>query len=179
MIEWLDCLDEQGVKVGLSRPRGEVHALGIWHRAVHIWFLSSDQRLLLQKRSYLCTSYPGFWDISCAGHVSAGETVMQAAKKELQEELGLSVCPSELELLFDISMTSIQNKGTYIEKEIQSVFLFRAKGFLEGISLSEEVLAIQWVPVSYFKEHYRCMISTGILVDHAEEYERLLLALDV
>jgi isopentenyl-diphosphate Delta-isomerase len=70
-------------------PRGEVHARGLWHRAVHILVFDSAGRVFLQKRSKLKDMSPGCWDSSCSGHVDSGEGYDAAAVRELGEEIGL------------------------------------------------------------------------------------------
>ena len=48
-------------------------------------------------------TFPGRWDISSAGHVEAGKTLIETVKCELAEELGLDdVNESELKLSFVI-----------------------------------------------------------------------------
>ena len=61
--------------------RSAVHRDGDYHRAVHVWiFAESTQQLLLQKRADCKDSWPGLWDISSAGHVSAGDTSLITAR---------------------------------------------------------------------------------------------------
>ena len=44
------------------RPRGEVHRLGLKHRAVHVLIFNSRGELFLQKRSMKKDCFPGVWD---------------------------------------------------------------------------------------------------------------------
>ncbi|RID54770.1 hypothetical protein BRARA_G02065 [Brassica rapa] len=70
--EHFDVLTKSGEKTGVSKPRSEIHRDGDYHRAVHVWiFVESTQELLLQLRSDDKDSWPGQWDISSAGHISA------------------------------------------------------------------------------------------------------------
>lgn len=105
--EYYDIYDENGNPLGISKPRSEVHANGYWHRAVHIWILNSNGELLIQKRAEMKKSYPGLWDVSSAGHVSAGESAEAGVLRELQEELGIKAKPSEFKYLFAITEESI------------------------------------------------------------------------
>ncbi|KAF2412919.1 DNA mismatch repair protein MutT [Microbacterium sp. B35-04] len=58
-------------------------------------YMVRDGRVLLQLRRN--TGYmDGFWTAGAAGHLEPGETAVQAATRELSEELGLSVSASEL-----------------------------------------------------------------------------------
>ncbi|CAI0420990.1 unnamed protein product [Linum tenue] len=97
--EHLDVLTKTGEKTGVSKPRGAVHRDGDYHRAVHVWiFAESTQQLLLQKRADCKDSWPGQWDISSAGHISAGDSSLVSARRELQEELGISLPRDESEV---------------------------------------------------------------------------------
>ena len=69
--------------------RAEVHEQGLIHRAVHILVFNKNRDCLLQKRSMLKDRHPGVWDSSAAGHLDAGEDYESAARRELQEELGI------------------------------------------------------------------------------------------
>lgn len=69
--------------------RREVHEGGLMHRAVHILVFNKNRDCLLQQRSLLKDRHPGVWDSSAAGHVDAGEDYDSAARRELEEELGI------------------------------------------------------------------------------------------
>lgn len=96
--ELLDVLDSDGKVVGTA-TRQEVHAKGLFHRAVHVLVLGSDGRLLLQRRASTKSSWPGRWDTSVGGHVGAGEEPIDCAMRECQEELGVSLRREELQTL--------------------------------------------------------------------------------
>jgi isopentenyl-diphosphate delta-isomerase len=85
--EFFDVVDEADRVVGRA-PRREVHAQRLSHRAVHVLVHDGAGRLFLQKRSADKDSFPGCWDSSCSGHVDAGENYLEAAWRELGEELG-------------------------------------------------------------------------------------------
>lgn len=72
-------------------PRKEVHARGLWHRAVHVLVFNARGELFLQKRSQLKDTAKGKWDSSSSGHVDSGEAYDHTAVRELQEEIGLTV----------------------------------------------------------------------------------------
>jgi isopentenyldiphosphate isomerase len=95
-MEYIDVLTEEGKPIGQSVPRSEVHAKGLWHQAVHVWIINSKGEILIQKRSAIKESSPGLWDISAAGHMSAGESVLEAVHKEISEELGIKISSDDL-----------------------------------------------------------------------------------
>lgn len=88
--EIFDVVDSSDRVVGTAR-RGEVHARGLLHRAVHIMVVRGNGDVFLQKRSMGKDSYPGRWDSSASGHLDSGEGYEAAALRELQEELGIHV----------------------------------------------------------------------------------------
>ncbi|XP_039045320.1 LOW QUALITY PROTEIN: nudix hydrolase 3-like [Hibiscus syriacus] len=123
-FEYLDVLTKTGKKTGISKPRGDVHRDGDYHRAVHVWIFSeSTQELLLQKRADCKDSWPGLWDISSAGHISAGDSSLITAQRELQEELGVILPKDAFELIFVFLEECVTNNGKFINNEYSDVYL--------------------------------------------------------
>ncbi|HSJ03915.1 MAG: 16S rRNA (adenine(1518)-N(6)/adenine(1519)-N(6))-dimethyltransferase RsmA [Verrucomicrobium sp.] len=87
--EIFDVVNEQNEVIGQA-PRGEVHAKGLRHRAVHIFVFNKHGDLWLQQRSYLKDVHPLTWDSSAAGHLDAGEDYATCAVRELHEEIGIT-----------------------------------------------------------------------------------------
>mmetsp|Transcript_29507 Transcript_29507/g.62627 ORF Transcript_29507/g.62627 Transcript_29507/m.62627 type:complete len:313 (+) Transcript_29507:206-1144(+) len=78
---------------GKVKERGNVHVDGDWHRSVQVWIVQRDTQsnrisVLLQRRSPYKDTHPNLLDVSCAGHVNAGDDVLDTAMRELEEELG-------------------------------------------------------------------------------------------
>jgi isopentenyl-diphosphate delta-isomerase type 1 len=63
------------------------------HRVAHVLVFDPGGRLLLQKRSRHKDIQPGKWDTSVGGHLDPGEDYLQAARREMAEELGISGVP--------------------------------------------------------------------------------------
>ena len=98
-MELLDIVDERGNPTGKTVDRETAHREGIRHRTSHVWLLRRrDGRIqvLLQKRSDEKDSFPGYYDISSAGHIPAGDGYVESALRELQEELGVIARPEDL-----------------------------------------------------------------------------------
>ena len=71
--------------------RADVHANNFRHRAVHIFIFNGAGQIYLQKRGRWKDRHPLLWDSSAGGHVAAGEGYDETARRELDEELGLSL----------------------------------------------------------------------------------------
>jgi 16S rRNA (adenine1518-N6/adenine1519-N6)-dimethyltransferase len=71
--------------------RSDVHGNNLRHRAVHILIFDQAGDVYLQQRSRWKDRHPLQWDSSAAGHVAAGESYDETARRELEEELGINV----------------------------------------------------------------------------------------
>jgi len=173
MEEYLDVLDEQGNTTGRSETYENVHKLSLLHRTVHAWFLNSKRQLLLQMRSNDKKAYAGHWDISAAGHVSSGETSLEAAQKETREELGLDLAASEFVFLFSIRQPIIVHSPTFIDNEFNDAYLVRRDIDITSLKLqAEEVAEVRWIDIPEFEQWIKGKKES--LVPHEEEYGKLL-----
>lgn len=91
MSETLDVLDATGQVIGKA-ARDVIYAQKLPHRICHVFIINPDtQEVFLQRRSTNVPYRPGALCTSAGGHVRSGETFLQAAKRELQQELNLVV----------------------------------------------------------------------------------------
>jgi len=93
--ELLPVVDWDDRDIGVA-PRAEIHAKGLLHRAVHVVVINAAGEILLQKRSHKKDHYGGWWDVSVGGHVNPGELYVEAAVRELDEEMGIRDAAVEL-----------------------------------------------------------------------------------
>ncbi len=69
----------------------EAQIQGLWHRVTGVMVYDvSNEQYLLQKVAPNPYYSGGKWSLSAAGHVDEGETYIEAAARELQEEMGIS-----------------------------------------------------------------------------------------
>ena len=86
--ELFETYDEAGRPLG-QRPRGHVHASGLWHRSVGVFLFDTAGRLLLQRRATGKDVGAGLWDYTVGEHLRPGESYLAAARRGLAEELAL------------------------------------------------------------------------------------------
>lgn len=152
MKEYFDVLDENGNMTGEVKLRQEVHRDGDWHKAVHIWIFNRNGEVLLQRRSPNKDSYPNMLDISCAGHLSAGDSSIDGALRELEEELGLYVDKEELKL-FDCMKISRVFKETFINNEFNDLYYLITDKKTNDMTIQEEELSeIFFIPFDKLKQ---------------------------
>jgi isopentenyldiphosphate isomerase len=165
-VELIDILTPDGDPTGARASKHDVHARGHWHRAAHVWIVAPDGRVLLQRRSERKENWPGLWDVSVAGHVSAGESALDAAIREAGEELGLALTAPELTHIGTIREQCVLSGGTYLDNEIHEVFLTRREISLGTLVLDPEEVA----EVALADPH---ALSAWALVPHPDEYALL------
>lgn len=88
----IQIVDENDQPVG-EATKEEAWDKGLIHRIVRIVISNKDGKILGQLRSPTKDIFPGCWDNSAAGHVDAGEDYDVAARRELEEELGIRNIP--------------------------------------------------------------------------------------
>lgn len=170
-MEYFDVLDENGKKTGKTKLRSEVHRDGDWHRAVHIWILNQNGDVLLQRRCPTKDSHPNMLDISCAGHLSAGDEPMIAAIRELKEELGIDASPSDLKFIKTIKRGSKYTES-FINNEFNDMYVMVTDKTIDQLTFQkEEISEIMFVPYKKFKEMVKNKQPDLLL--HNEEFEIL------
>jgi isopentenyldiphosphate isomerase len=110
----------------------------LWHRCFHCWICGSDNEgsyLLLQRRAATKDTWPGYLDITAAGHLSAGEETLDGLR-EVEEELGLRVNP---ERLFPLGTRKIEQQiQAGCDREFHDVFLLTDDTPPESLRLQKE-----------------------------------------
>ncbi|MCA1023862.1 NUDIX hydrolase [Halobacillus litoralis] len=145
MDELLDIFNEKEEKTGV-KARGEVHRDGDWHETFHCWVLTksdSEWHMLLQKRAFDKADYPGFYDITAAGHIESGEGVIPGGLREIKEELGLSLERSDLTPAGYVKEELI-GKGM-VDREICRLFFYTWTG--GDMPIGHEVADVLAVPL--------------------------------
>ena len=88
--ELVPLVDELGNVIGKA-TRSECHGGSRWlHPVVHLHVFNGQGELYLQKRPEWKDIQPGKWDTAVGGHVDYGETIEEALRREVGEELGIS-----------------------------------------------------------------------------------------
>jgi isopentenyldiphosphate isomerase len=122
--ERVDVLDEFGKPTGEVAWKSEAHRRGLWHRCFHCWVFgtvaSGEPYLLVQRRAAAKDTWPGYLDVTAAGHLATGEEPLDGLR-ELEEELGLRV---DSERLVPLGSRRIEQEiAGGCDREFHDVFL--------------------------------------------------------
>ena len=88
--EYFPLVNEEGKTIGKA-TRKECHSGSkMLHPVVHLHIFNDNGDLYLQKRSMRKDIQPGKWDTAVGGHIDYGESVEEALRLEVREELGVT-----------------------------------------------------------------------------------------
>ena len=137
MDELIDIVDENGNYTGKTCLKSEAHKYGYFHPTIHVWLYTKDQQILLQKRALTKKVFPGLWDISVAGHISAGEEIKIAALREIKEEIGFDISS---EHLYKIGTRKhmVNHPNGIIDNEFHHVFVAELTVPINQLKLQKE-----------------------------------------
>lgn len=125
------------------------------------------KELLLQKRSPTKKSYPNLWDISVAGHIKAGESVIEGVLREIKEEIGIEAKEKDLQYIATIKSTKKPKN-----MEFQYVYLLRCNNQIEEYIFEDnEVAEVNYIHFEELEKMGEERVE-GLHL-HEEEYKKL------
>ena len=158
-MEIFDIVDDNDVVIGQA-PRAQCHGNpALVHRVAHVLVFNRDGALLLQKRAASKDVQPGKWDTSVGGHLDPGESYLQAAYREMEEELGIHDIP--LTFLYHSRM------GNDYESGKVATYLARYDGAIRFAA--REIEAVRFWCVGEIES----ALGSGLLTPNFEQEWRL------
>ena len=167
MKEYFPIIDEEGNVLGKALRSDCHNGSKILHVAVHLHLFNTKGELYLQKRADWKDIQPGKWDTAVGGHVSYGETLLEAVFREASEELGLTA-------FNPVFLTSYVFESA-VERELVNVFA--AVGSFDLRPDLDEVDEGRWWPVEEVNENSGKGIFTPNFESEFKTIEKNLLAL--
>lgn len=157
ITEIWDILDENGNTTGKTTVRGKTFLKpGEYHLVVHIWIISSDGRILIQRRADDKKLMPGEW-AATGGAAISGESSFNAAKRELFEELGIDSTESSLK-----NVLRLKRRNSILD-----VWMIISDATIDQLSLQKsEVAEAKWVSELELKK----MVKNGLFHNYGKEY---------
>ena len=150
--ELIGIITKDGKPTGKTVLKSVIHSKGFYHNTAHVWFYTDEGQILLAQRSATKTICPLLWDVSVAGHVDAGETTEQAAIREAQEELGLTISESDIQKIGVFPCFQSYENGI-IDNEFHHTFIAELKIEINKLTPQEgEVENLKLVTISEFED---------------------------
>jgi isopentenyl-diphosphate delta-isomerase len=89
-MEHVILVDEHDTALG-TMEKMEAHRQGALHRAFSILLFNSRGEVLLQKRASNKYHSGGLWTNTCCSHPQADETMEEATRRRLRQEMGIDL----------------------------------------------------------------------------------------
>lgn len=173
MDEYIDIIDSIGKIINKKVLKSDAHKNGWLHASVHVWFYTDDYELLFQKRSENKIAFPNLWDISVAGHITSGESHINAAVREIKEEIGLEVKPNELRFIGTYA-EMVKHNPTFIDNEIHYIYISKLCCSLNKLKIQEDELTdLKLVDINEFRKILKNKENT--FVPHSDKYYKFIL----
>jgi len=97
-----EVLDEKNRVIGIT-TRTEIKERRLKHKAAFVILTNSLGQIYVAQRTADKKNYPLMWVLGSGGAVRAGESFEEAAKRELNEELGVK---NDVKFIFDFNFES-------------------------------------------------------------------------
>ena len=111
MTEILDIVNMNDEVQGQGTKQ-DIADRGLFGRIVAVVVMNDEGSVFVQWRSIRKKSGARLFDISCTGHVKAGESYEEGAVRELKEELGIDVKASDLHFI-EHHINEVVNRQTH------------------------------------------------------------------
>ena len=155
--------------------KSEAHKHGWLHPCIHVWFFTDDGQLLVQKRSPDKQTFPNLWDVSVAGHIGNGENKIDAAIREVEEEIGLKINSEDLEFIGTFSECHT-HRPNFTDNEIHYIYLSKLSVTIDQLKIQkEELSAIKLIPIDSFKNVLEKTDFDKTYVPHYDDYYHFIL----
>ena len=176
MDEYIDIVSPNGEPTGKIALKSEAHKQGLYHNTIHVWLYTKARHILLQQRSHKKTIHPLLWDVSAAGHIDAGESFINAAIREVKEEIGLSLSPEDLKKIgIKLHETSYAN-GHIQDNEFHHVYIAELKKDINDLNPQEdEVEALKLVSFNTFETLLKNSHTNKHFISTNKPYYRFVL----
>ena len=146
MIEDLVILvNEKDEQIG-SIGKLEAHQKGLLHRAFSIIVWNDQNEILIHQRAAGKYHSEGLWTNACCSHPKVGESVLEAAHRRLQEEMGFDC---ELQQKFHF-IYKIELENQLFEHELDHVLI--GKFNQNPTPNPEEVKDFRWISLLDLKK---------------------------
>lgn len=143
-------LDEQANPIGTAAKSEVHHSQTPLHLAFSCYVLDPAGRLLVTQRALHKKTWPGSWTNTCCGHPAPQETVEEAVRRRVRQELGIELDDLRA-VLPEFRYRAVMTDGT-VENEVCPVFVARCADPTSVDADPDEVAAYEWQDWTQFRD---------------------------
>ena len=162
-------VDEFDNEIG-TMEKMEAHRKGLLHRAFSVLLFNSRGELLLQKRAKNKYHSGGLWTNTCCSHPLPHESIQEAARRRLKQEMGIDLLPTfAFKFIYKTNLDQ-----SLIEHEFDHVYI----GVFDGIPMINKDEVEEWKfmnlnslrkDINQFPESYTTWFK--MIINHPEWVE--------
>ena len=150
-MEIWDLYDKNKNLTGQTHIRGNVIPEGCYHLVVHVVIRNSKGEYLIAQRDAERQSYPLLYEF-VGGSILAGETSLEGAVREVQEELGVILVPQKGKLIYSEVRDAFNGKKF---SDIMDVWYFEYNGDFDlEKATTKEVLTAGWATIEKIRQRF-------------------------
>lgn len=171
-METVVLVNEQDQEIG-SMEKMEAHQKGVLHRAFSV-LIHHNGKILLQQRSLNKYHSNGLWTNTCCSHPRLNESLEDAGRRRLKEEMGIDCSVSP----YFHFIYKAQLDGGLIEHELDHVLFGSYQGEIHPNP--DEVMDYKWVDwnefiidISQNPERYTAWLQI-LVTDYKQNIEEIL-----
>lgn len=169
-MEVWDLYKEDRTLSGKTHVRGEELPNELYHLVIHVWIRNSKGEFVVAQRSGKLLRSPMLWEC-VGGSVLKGESSVDGAVREVEEELGIRLRPEFGKLVFSQVRKTVDGEKY---NDILDVWLFEYDGEIPlEEATTNEVAYAAWMNLEQIKrlqEHQCFMKNMDYFFERADEF---------
>lgn len=166
-VELQDVLDKNGEKTGRQASKDELFRNGDWRSVVHVCIVNAKSELLVQRRAPDKRIFDSLRDVSVGGGVIAGEDPIDAAIREVHEELGVKLPKENLLHIGRFKIPKFIPEREQQMNEFSDAYVAYEDVQIDDLSLqAEEVFGASYMPLDVFLRESTSASTACMWVPH-------------
>lgn len=158
-METWDIYDINRQKTDKTMVRGNKIENGDYHLVVSVCVFNQKTEMLIQQRQVDKQGWPNKWDITAAGSATKGESSLQAAQRELHEEIGLIGDFKNKRPILSVNFSRGFQDYYCITQEVDLHTLTLQQEEVQAVKWASRETIMQMIDNSEFIPYYKSLIN--------------------
>lgn len=158
-METWDIYDINRQKTDKKMIRGSEIKNGDYHLVVSVCVFNNKNEMIIQQRQKDKHGWPNRWDITAAGSATAGETSLQAAQRELLEEIGLKGSFQNTRPILSVNFSRGFQDYYCITQDVDLNTLTLQQEEVQAVKWASREIIMQMIDNEEFIPYYKSLIN--------------------